>query len=233
MSIIQPEFEYVDRAQESIRYLEHGWPTDLCRWHSHKEYELHLITATRGKAFVGDYIGEFGPGSLFLTGPDLPHNWITDEHGHPNPVEVRDMLVQFSQDSLDDLTRAFVEFKEMAPMWELAKSGIEFTGLDVYLNVAGGLRISEPAADLAVAAALVSAREDAALPKEAVIFGEISLSSALRPVSQTENRLKEAAKLGFTSAIVPRQKKSPQGTELELRQPQDLAEFVKDVFGVG
>ncbi len=51
MSIV-PEFEYVDRATQSIRYLEHGWPTNLCRWHSHKEYELHLITAagslTRG-----------------------------------------------------------------------------------------------------------------------------------------------------------------------------------------
>jgi len=84
---------------------------------------------------------------------------------------------------------------------------------------------------LAVAAALVSAREDAALPSESVVFGEISLSGALRPVSQTENRLKESAKLGFTSAIVPRQKKPPQGSEMDLRQPQDLTEFVRDVFG--
>ena len=79
MSIITPEIEYVDRSIESIRYLEHGWPSDLCRWHSHREFELHLIVATRGKAFVGDYIGEFRPGSLFLTGPYLPHNWVTDE----------------------------------------------------------------------------------------------------------------------------------------------------------
>jgi DNA repair protein RadA/Sms len=103
--------------------------------------------------------------------------------------------------------------------------------LDVYLNVAGGLRISEPAADLAVAAALVSAREDAALPKESVIFGEISLSGALRPVAQTENRLKEAAKLGFTSAITPQQTKKVAASGLTLRQPQDLAGFVEDVFG--
>ena len=130
MSIIQPEFEYVDRGTESIRYLEHGWPTELCRWHSHKEYELHLITATRGKAFVGDYIGDFEPGSLFLTGPNLPHNWITDEHTHPEPVDIRDMLVQFSEESIADLTRAFAEFKEMDQMWELAKSGIEFVGFD-------------------------------------------------------------------------------------------------------
>jgi DNA repair protein RadA/Sms len=68
-----------------------------------------------------------------------------------------------------------------------ARAGITFQGLDVYLNVAGGIRISEPAADLAVAAALLSAREDAALPQDTVVFGELSLSGALRPVTQAEN----------------------------------------------
>lgn len=130
MSIILPEFEYVDRATQSIRYLEHGWPTDACRWHSHPEYELHLITETRGKAFVGDYVGEFGPGELFLTGPNVPHNWVTDEVTHPAPVEVRDMLVQFSVESIEQLTVAFPEFGEMSAMWELARSGIRFEGFD-------------------------------------------------------------------------------------------------------
>lgn len=130
MSIIQPELEYVDRATETIRYLEHGWPTDLCRWHAHEEYELHLVVATRGKAFVGDYIGDFKPGALFLTGPNLPHNWITDEVTSPEPVPLRDMLVQFNQENIDQLTKAFPEFKEMNAMWELAKSGIEFVGFD-------------------------------------------------------------------------------------------------------
>ena len=78
MSIIAPEIEMVDRSTRSIRYLEHGWPSDLCRWHAHEEYELHLITATRGKSFVGDHIGDFKAGDLFMTGPNLPHNWITD-----------------------------------------------------------------------------------------------------------------------------------------------------------
>jgi DNA repair protein RadA/Sms len=112
-----------------------------------------------------------------------------------------------------------------------ARSGIAFAGLDVYLNVAGGLKISEPAADLAVAAALVSAREDAALPPEAVVFGEISLSGALRPVVQTENRLKEAQKLGFTSAIMPQLAKKQAISGLELRQMTDLADFVETIFG--
>ena len=129
MSIITPEIEYVDRSTESIRYLQHGWPSDLCRWHSHREYELHLIVATRGKAFVGDYIGEFGPGSLFLTGPYLPHNWVTDEV-LSQEVPVRDMLVQFDQESIDRLTEAFPEFEELKAMFDLAGSGIEFHDLD-------------------------------------------------------------------------------------------------------
>ena len=75
MSMIKPELEYVDRTFDAIRYLEHGRPSNFCRWHSHEEFELHLIVATRGQAFIGNYIGEFSPGSLFLTGPYLPHNF--------------------------------------------------------------------------------------------------------------------------------------------------------------
>ena len=130
MSLIQPEFEYVDRAAETIRYLEHGWPTELCRWHSHPEYELHLVVATHGRAFIGDYIGEFHAGSLYLTGPNLPHNWVTDELTHAREVGVRDMLVQFSQESIDQLAAAFPEFGELAPMLDLARSGIEFVGFN-------------------------------------------------------------------------------------------------------
>jgi DNA repair protein RadA/Sms len=114
-----------------------------------------------------------------------------------------------------------------------ARCGIPFAGLDVFLNVAGGLRVSEPAADLAVAAALLSAREDVALPPDMVIFGEISLSGALRPVGQTENRLKEARKLGFTQAIAPENSKLTGGEGIRVRQIPDLATFVGDHFGAG
>ncbi|ALG89915.1 MAG: DNA repair protein RadA [Pseudomonadota bacterium] len=114
-----------------------------------------------------------------------------------------------------------------------ARCGIPFTGLDVFLNVAGGMRVTEPAADLAVAAALLSAREDVALPADTVIFGEISLSGALRPVGQTENRLKEARKLGFTQAIAPARGKPGGNAGLKLREMADLAEFVGDMFGAG
>ena len=84
-----------------------------------------------------------------------------------------------------------------------AHCGVKLSGHDVYLNVAGGLRIQEPAADLAAAAALVSSLTNAPLPADAVYFGEVSLSGAVRPVAQTPARLKEAAKLGFARAVLP------------------------------
>jgi DNA repair protein RadA/Sms len=84
-----------------------------------------------------------------------------------------------------------------------AHCGIRLSGHDVYLNVAGGLRIQEPAADVAAAAALVSSLARAPLPADAVYFGEVSLSGAVRPVAQTAARLKEAQKLGFIRAVVP------------------------------
>ena len=84
-----------------------------------------------------------------------------------------------------------------------ARCGLGFGARDVYLNVAGGLRINEPAADLAAAAALVSSAMDTALPQDCVVFGEISLSGDVRPVSRMEVRLKEAAKLGFARALAP------------------------------
>ncbi len=129
MSIIAPEIEMVDRSTRSIRYLEHGWPSELCRWHAHEEYELHLVVETRGKAFVGDYIGDFKEGDLFMTGPNLPHNWITDQVWS-EPVETRDMLVQFSHDSVEKLAEGFPEFSQVAHMLQLAQSGIQFEGFN-------------------------------------------------------------------------------------------------------
>jgi DNA repair protein RadA/Sms len=84
-----------------------------------------------------------------------------------------------------------------------AHCGVRLAQHDVYLNVAGGLRIAEPAADLAVAAALVSSRLGVALPADSVYFGEVSLSGAVRPVAQAPARLKEADKLGFGRAVFP------------------------------
>ena len=84
-----------------------------------------------------------------------------------------------------------------------ARCGLALAGQDVYLNIAGGLRVREPAADLAVAAALVSSFCHQALPADMVVFGEIGLGGEVRPVGQAELRLKEAKKLGFASALAP------------------------------
>jgi DNA repair protein RadA/Sms len=92
-----------------------------------------------------------------------------------------------------------------------AHCGVRLSGHDVYLNVAGGLRIQEPAADLAAAAALVSSLAHAPLPADAVYFGEVSLSGMVRPVAQAAARLKEAAKLGFARAFVPDTAKAEAG----------------------
>jgi DNA repair protein RadA/Sms len=100
---------------------------------------------------------------------------------------------------------------------------------DVYLNVAGGLRIQEPAADLAAAAALVSSLANAPLPNDAVYFGEISLSGAIRPVPQSAARLKEAAKLGFTRGIVPEAGLDPASPPLALTAVGALVSLVADI----
>lgn len=84
-----------------------------------------------------------------------------------------------------------------------ARAGLGVSAHDVYLNVAGGLKVGEPAADVAAAAALLSSFTGRALPRDCVFFGEISLSGDVRPASQAELRLKEAVKLGFTRAVVP------------------------------
>lgn len=135
MSIILPEIEFVDSTTESLRYLEHGWPSELCRWHAHEPYELHLMVNATGKAFVGDYIGTFRPGSLYLTGPNLPHNWVTEVEDS-EPLKLRDMLVQFSRESVETAAAAFLEFKELLPMLNLAQAGIEF--VDFPRDVAQG-----------------------------------------------------------------------------------------------
>ena len=113
-----------------------------------------------------------------------------------------------------------------------AHCGVRFATHDVYLNVAGGYRISEPAADLAVAAALVSSLTGLALPADCVYFGEISLSGAIRPVAHAQQRLKEAAKLGFGQAILPQGGEEPTGAMAGRSfQPATLTDLVIRIAG--
>lgn len=98
-----------------------------------------------------------------------------------------------------------------------ARCGVTIGANDIYLNVAGGLKISEPAADLAVAAALLSSLTGTPVPPECVVFGEIGLAGEVRPVSQPDLRLKEATKLGFSQAILPHNQRAKQKTDTSLR----------------
>jgi len=111
-----------------LRFLEHGFPNPLVRWHYHEEYELHLIVATRGKVFVGDYIGQFEPGHLVLTGPRLPHNWISTDVP-PQGIALRDSVLQFGDAPLRQAAALIPELAEALPMLERARHGIEFFGL--------------------------------------------------------------------------------------------------------
>ena len=91
-----PGLELVEVPRNgSFKVWSHGYPFRTVRWHFHPEYEIHLITATTGRAFVGDHIGTFVPGNLVLTGPNLPHNWISDI---PAGTEVseRCLVLQFT-----------------------------------------------------------------------------------------------------------------------------------------
>src|SRR3989449_1373817 len=116
-----------------------------------------------------------------------------------------------------------------------AHCGVRLSGHDVYLNVAGGLRIQEPAADLAAAAALVSSFAGAALPADGVYFGEISLSGAIRPVAQPAARLKEALKLRFARATIPEAGRAEGGGEQGLSQKpvSSLASLVAGIAARG
>jgi DNA repair protein RadA/Sms len=115
-----------------------------------------------------------------------------------------------------------------------AHCGVRLSGHDVYLNVAGGLRIQEPAADLAAAAALVSSLANAPLPADAVFFGEVSLSGAVRPVPQTAARLREAAKLGFQRAMLPDSARTDTAdTGLALTTVGGLSTLVADIAARG
>jgi DNA repair protein RadA/Sms len=113
-----------------------------------------------------------------------------------------------------------------------ARCGVRLSQHDVYLTIAGGLRINEPAADLAVAAALISALGGKPLPQEAAFFGEISLTGAVRPVNNAPARLREAKRLGFAQVYLPRATaEDVDKPKLALQPVADLAQLVGDIMG--
>ena len=114
-----------------------------------------------------------------------------------------------------------------------ARCGVPLSGRDIFLNVAGGFKISEPAADMAVAAALISSVTGIALPERCVFFGEVALSAELRQVAQAETRLKEAQKLGFDLAMMPKPRKSSKTSKgLRVQHIENLAQLIETLGGL-
>ena len=111
-----------------VRCIEHGFPTPLARWHAHEEFELHLIVATTGNAFVGDWIGTFKPGHLVLCGARLPHNWISLD-APAGGVPRRDLAIQFLPEPVLAAATVFSELHDAARLLKRACHGIEFFGM--------------------------------------------------------------------------------------------------------
>ncbi|EAQ07246.1 MULTISPECIES: DNA repair protein RadA [Yoonia] len=246
MSVVMVGHVTKDGSIAGPRVVEHMVDTVLY-FEGERGHQFRILRAVKNRFGPADEIGVFEMTGKGLAEVKNPSALFLSERGAPAPGSVVFAGIEGTRPMLCEIQALVAPSPHSQPRrsvvgWDggrlamilavlESRCGVPFTGLDVYLNVAGGLRISEPAADLAVAAALVSAREDAAVPSDAVIFGEISLSGALRPVVQTENRLKEAEKLGFTSAITPQQAKQVAVKGINLRQAHDLAAFVEDVFG--
>lgn len=230
------------------RVVEHMVDTVLY-FEGERGHQFRILRAVKNRFGASDEIGVFemsghgleevkNPSALFLTDRE---NTVTGAAVFAGIEGTRPVLVEFqalvAPSHLSQPRRTVVGWDSGRLSMILAvleaRAGITFSGLDVYLNVAGGMRVNEPAADLAVAAALLSARENTPLAENCVVFGELSLSGALRAVAQTENRLKEAQKLGFSTAIMPKGDKAPSTAGLTAKRYDDLTAFVGDIFGAG
>jgi DNA repair protein RadA/Sms len=230
------------------RVVEHMVDTVLY-FEGERGHQFRILRSVKNRFGPADEIGVFEMTGRGLAEVSNPSALFLSERGAPSPGSVVFAGIEGTRPVLVELQALVApsphsQARRTVVGWDggrlamilavlEARCGIPFAGLDVYLNVAGGMKVSEPAADLAVAAALLSAREDVALPAETVVFGEISLSGALRPATQTENRLKEAQKLGFTSAIAPAGGKTVGTSGLKLNVMSDLTGFVGEIFGAG
>src|SRR5437868_7811786 len=214
-------------------------------------HQFRILRAVKNRFGPTDEIGVFemtglglrevaNPSELFLSERDLgsPGTAVFAGIEGTRPVLV-ELQALVAPTSLGTPRRAVVGWDPSRLSMVLAvleaHCGVKLSGHDVYLNVAGGLRIQEPAADLAAAAALVSSLVNAPLPTDAVYFGEISLSGAVRPVAQTSARLKEAAKLGFGRAVLPESVRGEVGGDagLALHTVGGLTSLVAEIAARG
>lgn len=201
------------------RVLEHMVDTVLA-FEGERSHQYRILRAIKNRFGGTDEIGVFAmddlglsevanPSALFLTHRDEGVTGATVfpalEGTRPVLVEIQALVVRLASGATPRRSVVGWDSGRLAMILAVleARCGLSFSSAEVYLNVAGGYRLQDPAADLAVAAALVSALSERPVPAEAVAFGEIALSGEVRPVAHGALRLKEAGKLGFERALVP------------------------------
>ncbi|MEM1383393.1 MAG: DNA repair protein RadA [Pseudomonadota bacterium] len=228
------------------RVVEHMVDTVLY-FEGERSHQFRLLRSVKNRFGPAGEIGVFemtgqglaevpNPSALFLGERDVAQPgsvvFAGIEGTRPLLVEIQALVVRTA---LGTPRRAVIGWDAARLAMVLAvleaRAGVALSGHDVYLNVAGGLRIGEPAADLAVAAALLSALGGTALNPGTMLCGEISLTGGIRPVTHGETRLKEAAKLGFSRAIVPSGMKVGDESGMTRVEAGDIQEFVASVFG--
>ena len=231
------------------RVLEHMVDTVLY-FEGERGHQFRLLRSVKNRFGATDEIGVFemtGRGLSEVSNPSAL--FLADRQGEVSGASVfagiegtRPMLVEIqalvAQSPLATPRRAVVGWDSARLSMILAvleaRCGLQFGGNDVYLNVVGGLRISEPAADLAVAAALISSLIGEPMPENMIVFGEIGLSGEVRPVNQAEARIREATKLGFTAALTPafseQGKKNEPSQKLKVSEIRHLSGLINE-FG--
>jgi DNA repair protein RadA/Sms len=228
------------------RVLEHMVDTVLA-FEGERSHQYRILRATKNRFGGTDEIGVFAmetgglsevsnPSSLFLTSRDESVTgtvvFPAIEGTRPVLVEVQALTVRLASGATPRRAVVGWDSGRLAMILAVleARCGLSFSSAEVYLNIAGGYRVQDPAADLAVAAALVSALSERPVPADAVAFGEIALSGEVRPVAHGALRLKEAAKLGFGRALVPA-KQGSDGTKMEVASFASLLRFVDHMLG--
>lgn len=229
------------------RVLEHMVDTVLY-FEGDRGHQFRILRTVKNRFGATDEIGVFemagqglneveNPSAVFLSNrsENVPGNAIFAGMEGTRPVLVE--VQALSVDAAYGTPRRSVVGWDQARLSMIlavleARGGLHLSGCDVFLNIAGGMRIQEPAADAAVAAALISALRNRSVPSETICIGEIGLSGEVRPVAQTDLRLKEAEKLGFSQAIIPAGSKLnsvPKGIKiLKVSTVQDLIQLLQD-----
>jgi DNA repair protein RadA/Sms len=235
-----------DGAIAGPRVLEHMVDTVLS-FEGERSHQYRILRAVKNRYGGTDEIGVFAmsddglaevanPSALFLThrGEAVPGAVVFPalEGTRPVLVEIQALTVRLASGATPRRAAVGWDSGRLAMILAVleARCGLSFSTAEVYLNVAGGYRITDPAADLAVAAALVSALAERPVPSRSVAFGEVSLSGELRPVAHAGLRLKESAKLGFERAMVPAAVAEGKGP-MRLSGFRTLAQLVDHLLG--